>query len=818
MSISSTVFSLEKRNTQVSGRVLIISALALVAALLLSILPDAAYAQSNVTPNPDLNGACGLKVALILDASGSIQTANAVGTVRTAASGFVNALSNTGSSVAVVEFATTADTPVAYQQVTPATISSVFDPYFAAAGAGYLNKRYYDGRLSNFTNWESAFVQVNQLAAPDLVVFLTDGNPNTVVGGGAGNATTANAVSQARIQANITKANGGNGGAGSHIFAVGVGAVTQANFLPVTDGTASLQFVSGAPAAGQTNNFSQADYFIGQFSELQGALQNIVNALCGGTVTVTKYIDADGSLATTGDQTPAAGWTFTTNGPAPVSSSPVFTSTGADGKASFKLSFPNQATGTVTVTETPLPGYGLASAACVGAVSNGTSNLGTGSVNGIVVAGNSIVTCNFINVRQTGKLVIEKISTPITGSFSFTTTGPANSGLPGTIPMTTTAPSVKTTSTFTVPTGVYTVTEATSPDWLLSGPVCAATGSGSSGTPNAGRGVYTVGANGIVTCTFTNTQAQRSLSIVKTATPQTYNQVNQQISYSYLVTNNGNVTLSGPFTVSDNKASVSCPATASLAPGASIICTATYTITQADLDAGSVTNVASATNGSTTSPTDTETVTAVPNASLSIVKTATPTTYNQVNQQISYSYLVTNNGNVTLSGPFSVSDNKASVSCPATASLAPGASITCTASYTITQADLDAGSVTNVASATNGTTTSPTDTETVTAVPNASLSIVKTATPTDLQPGQPAIGYSYLVTNNGNVTLNGPFSVSDNKASDESARRRPASHPAPPSPAPQATRSRRPTWMPARSPTWPPPPTARRLRPPTPRR
>ena len=105
---------------------------------------------------------------------------------------------------------------------------------------------------------------------------------------------------------------------------------------------------------------------------------------------------------------------------------------------------------------------------------------------------------------------------------------------------------------------------------------------------------------------------------------------------------------------------------------------------------------------------------------------------------INYSYLVTNNGNVTLSGPFTVSDDKATdEACPATpTSLAPGASITCTASYTITQADLDAGTVTNVGTAaSNGTVTSPTDTETVTAVQTPSLSIVKTATPTHLQRG-----------------------------------------------------------------------------------
>ena len=61
--------------------------------------------------------------------------------------------------------------------------------------------------------------------------------------------------------------------------------------------------------------------------------------------------------------------------------------------------------------------------------------------------------------------------------------------------------------------------------------------------------------------------------------------------------------------------------------------------------------------------------------------------------------MVTNTGNVTLAGPFTVTDDKATVTCPATAASRRGASITCTASYTITQADLDAGSVTNTATA-----------------------------------------------------------------------------------------------------------------------
>ena len=147
-------------------------------------------------------------------------------------------------------------------------------------------------------------------------------------------------------------------------------------------------------------------------------------------------------------------------------------------------------------------------------------------------------------------------------------------------------------------------------------------------------------------------------------------------------------------------------------------CTASYTITQDDLNAGSVTNSAFATDGTIVSPPDEETVTAVQNPTLSIVKTATPAFYTAVGDVIGYSYLVTNEGNVTISGPITVDDDKATdESCPS-GDLAPGDSMTCTASYTITPVDLIVGLVTNVAFATGqdpegNVVTSPPDEETV---------------------------------------------------------------------------------------------------------
>ena len=149
--------------------------------------------------------------------------------------------------------------------------------------------------------------------------------------------------------------------------------------------------------------------------------------------------------------------------------------------------------------------------------------------------------------------------------------------------------------------------------------------------------------------------------------------------------------------------------------------------------------------------------------------------YNQVGQVITYTYVVTNTGNVSVPGQIIVNDSRIDVFCPPSTGLAPGESLTCTASYTVTQADLDAGKIVNVASATNGVVTSPEDTVTVGAVAKPLLSVVKSSPTTDLTAPQ-TVHYSYLVTNAGNVTLTGIALSDDNDANNLRARRRASRH------------------------------------------
>ncbi len=291
--------------------------------------------------------------------------------------------------------------------------------------------------------------------------------------------------------------------------------------------------------------------------------------------------------------------------------------------------------------------------------------------------------------------------------------------------------------------------------------------------------------------------ATPALSMAKSVTSSgPYNTVGQSITYQFLATNTGNVTMTG-VSVSDTQsapagtlstgpscASLATPsgpcsgASTTLAPGQVATFTGTYSVTQADLDKGSVADSATVTGDPpgcasplcavTSSPSPVTTPTAS-NPGLSVLKSSTTPSYAAVGASIAYNFLVTNTGNVTV-GTIAVSDtqsapatqaNLSAVTCP-TPSLAPLATETCTATYSVTQADLDHGSVADSATASGIPTGSVTP---VTSSPSL-LSVPAAATPRSAWPsrsprGGPyntvgqSITYQFLATNTGNVTMTG---------------------------------------------------------------
>src|SRR5207249_4933365 len=148
------------------------------------------------------------------------------------------------------------------------------------------------------------------------------------------------------------------------------------------------------------------------------------------------------------------------------------------------------------------------------------------------------------------------------------------------------------------------------------------------------------------------------------------------------------------FSVTDDKLSTFACGTGPLAPGASTSCTKTHTITQADLDAGSITNTATASGNGATSAQVSATVTATQTKTLTLTKSASPASYSAVGQSITYTCTITTSPTRPSAGLFSVTDDKLSTFACGSGPLAPGASTSCTKTHTITQADLDAGSIT----------------------------------------------------------------------------------------------------------------------------
>jgi hypothetical protein len=267
----------------------------------------------------------------------------------------------------------------------------------------------------------------------------------------------------------------------------------------------------------------------------------------------------------------------------------------------------------------------------------------------------------------------------------------------------------------------------------------------------------------------------RSLGIVAQPIETAATKAGEKITFEYLVTNTGSATSTqlalnpGAFTGSGDAPVLECPS-GSVAPGASVTCTASYTVTQQDIDAGvAITNTVTAgatqAGSAATSGPATASLAVTRSPSLTTAVTQSVSTP-AVGEKISYSFVVTNSGNSTLIDPavgdirFSGAGELGEVTCPTTESLAPGATLTCTASYTVTQKDLDAGepitiSVAGSATQAGSPVTSSAATASLGVTQSPALSVVVTPDVSTVVVGQ-KVGYSFVVTNTGNVTITDP--------------------------------------------------------------
>jgi hypothetical protein len=271
------------------------------------------------------------------------------------------------------------------------------------------------------------------------------------------------------------------------------------------------------------------------------------------------------------------------------------------------------------------------------------------------------------------------------------------------------------------------------------------------------------------------------VALVKTSSVSGTGILGDVITYSFTVENTGDVTLTN-VVVTDPMVGLTITGSpiASLVSGASSsVITGTYTITQADVDAGGVTNSALATAqdpsgvavtdiSGTANDNDTPTVTTLAQTStIALVKTATVSGTGTLGDVITYTFTLENTGNTTLTN-IVVTDPMVGLTITGSpiASLVSGASSSViTGTYTITQADIDAGGVTNSALATaqdpNGIdvtdisgTANDNDTPTVTTTAQTSaITLVKTAIVSGTGMLGDVITYIFTFENTGNTTL-----------------------------------------------------------------
>lgn len=288
---------------------------------------DSSGIWQNSRTNPQLEMSCtaGLKVALVLDLSGSVANSNAVGDLKSASTGMVDALAGTGSTMSLFTFATTA----------PRNNTSTGRNYGPMAIDSGNNATTIKNRINGYqaeggTNWDRGLWQVAGSGNDyDLAVVVTDGQPTfygdgTRYSNGNGTHTRFIEVEQAIFSANAIKAKG------TRVLGVGVGS-------GVSGAGDNLAAISGPNKYSTGVSVNDSDYFQAGWSELAGLLSGVAKgATCRADIEIDKKTIAYGDASANPGGT---GWKFHVESTAGTLSPKSDQTTGSNSKVNYELNF-----------------------------------------------------------------------------------------------------------------------------------------------------------------------------------------------------------------------------------------------------------------------------------------------------------------------------------------------------------------------------------------------------------------------------------------------------------------------------------------------
>ncbi|MDR0285495.1 MAG: DUF11 domain-containing protein, partial [Propionibacteriaceae bacterium] len=264
------------------------------------------------------------------------------------------------------------------------------------------------------------------------------------------------------------------------------------------------------------------------------------------------------------------------------------------------------------------------------------------------------------------------------------------------------------------------------------------------------------------------------LGLKKTIVTDGVPKVGDMVTFKFLVRNTGDTPVAQVhiveirFTGDKSKLKPVCPSGEPLRPGGEVTCEAEYQVTQADVVLGYILNTAVASwdpDETNTSHRSLESTTEYDWAKLMVTKVGTPNwatgTYPKPGDTITYDFTVRNPGRTDVSEI--VFDDplipQSAITCtgsvPPLAKLAVGASVTCTGTYALTQADINAGGVVNTVTVSgkdpNGHSVEAwAEAPLVVAKQNEAWVVAKTADRSTARLGD-VITYTYTIANTGNV-------------------------------------------------------------------